>query len=564
LDYLTKQNQYEGSFLIHKREVDVEARTLTLVEARGGRLTFNAVLDIQARQDEVTEMTVQLRSWSGGKVQLEAPGISARPAPGSGEASPTWVISVPPGSGRYEVRLSGSQPMKPGLEVPMPEVRVTGATRLQQWVAVAGRELRTDEFHDLQAVADPPAALRWWPAEAERVRRAGTAWEVGGKNWHVNLLPRNALGSARSVQVFLCDRAATVVDGRRWIHQASYWLYHEAGRDLTLTLPDRSSVLAAAIDDTEVTPMQPEPNRLWLPLSGAAGVHHLRLSWMFEDGAESFERPRLQALALDGVGEFPTLWTVRTPNGYQMASAFSEAETSSAAAHELRRAEAQLQLCTLLAERMPSNGAEALRPRLLAAQERFYRACHRARFQADMTSGLERQLQELLGRNRQMAQDHGLEALRSQVEKEVRDHPAVPSPDLARGRAPGELLPQPGTATYWLTLLPSSAPQLMLADLHREQTRQATFASWLLAGVLLGVWILSLSAAAAWIRFFWPEQMAGLGVLGAALFGLNWVSIFLVLLGVIGRLLVASGWLMRWLQRAKRAPAVEGGGLVAP
>jgi hypothetical protein len=322
-------------------------------------------------------------------------------------------------------------------------------------------------------------------------------------------------------------------------------------------------VLATAIDGAEVTPLQPDPNRLWLPLSGAAGVHHLRLAWTFDDD-EPFERPRLESLKMEGVDEFPTLWTVRTPDGYQMASASPDAEPSSAAVHELRRAEAQLQMCTLLAERIPTSGAEAVRPQLLATQERFYRACHLARFEADTTPSVERQRQDLLSRNRLLAQEHGLEALRSQVEKDVRDHPAVPGPGTDRRRARGEVLPQPGTATYWLTSLPSATPHLMLVDLHDQRTRRATFESGLFAGILLGGWILSFFATAvARIRFFWPEQMAGLGIVSAGFFGLNWVSIFLVLVGVTGRFLVLSGWFLRWLQRTKPAPAVEGGGLVS-
>jgi hypothetical protein len=213
---------------------------------------------------------------------------------------------------------------------------------------------------------------------------------------------------------------------------------------------------------------------------------------------------------------------------------------------------------------MPSSGAEAVRPRLLAAQERFYRTCHLARFQTDAAPALENQRQELLSRNRQLAQAHGLDALRSQVEKEVSDHPAVPGPGMDRGRARGELLPQPGTATYWLTPLPSSIPQLTLVDLHGQQTRRAALESWLLVGALLGGWFLSFFAGVvARIKFFWPEQMAGLGILGWGLFGLNWVSIFLVLVGISGRLLILGGGLIRRLQRAKPAPAPEGSGLVS-
>jgi hypothetical protein len=568
LNYVTSRSSYEGTFLVHKREAGCEVQMLMLAEVVERYLTFHAVLDFQARPDEVPALTVQLRQWSGGKVRLEAFGTTYKPEPTAEETTQTWVIPVPPNSaGRYQVRLSGSQPLKPAMEIPMPEVSVAGVSRWKQWIAVAGRELRTAESRGLRAVAQPLPALRSWPAEAERVRRAGAAWEVQAKNWHLNLLPPTAAGSVPPVQVFLCDRSAAVVDGRRWIHQAAYWLYHEAGRDLTLILPERTRVLAVALDGAEVVPLQPEPNRLWLPLSGSAGIHHLRLSWVFDDGAEPFERPHLEGLKLEGGSEFPTLWTVRTPSGYQLTSSLAVAETSSAAAHELHRAETQLQLSTLLAERMRGSGDEAARLQLLAAQERFYRACHFARYQTDATPALESQRKELLGQNRQLAQTHGFDALRSQAEQQVHDQPAgsetVPGADrLARTR--GDLLPKQGIATYWLVPTPDAALPLTLVDLNERQTRQAVFASWLLAGTLLGGWVLSFfTRVVAWIKFFWPEQMASLGLVAWGIFGLNWVSIFLILVGIGGRFFVLTEGVIRRLHRAKPAQAAEGSGLVA-
>jgi hypothetical protein len=213
---------------------------------------------------------------------------------------------------------------------------------------------------------------------------------------------------------------------------------------------------------------------------------------------------------------------------------------------------------------MPSSGAEAARPRLILAQEHFYRACHIARYQSAAIPALENQRKELLSRNRQLAQAHGFESLRAQAEQQVSDHPAVPGPAQDRGRARGELLPQPGTATYWLTALPSSVPPLTLVDLHAQQTRRAAFESWLLAGALLGGWFLSFFAGAmACIKLFWPEQIAGLGLVVGSFFGLNWLSIFLVVVGLSGRLLMLSGWLMHRLQRAQPAPAAESGGLIS-
>src|SRR5262249_42718512 len=159
--------------------------------------------------------------------------------------------------------------------------------------------------------------------------------------------------------------------------------YHEANTDVTVRLPSRAELLAAAVDDAAITPLQPVPGRLWVPLPGRAGSRRLRLRWRFRD-EEGLERPRLQAPHIEGVEEGTMLWTVHAPAGYQLASNGASLSQpvhrptlASAPGNEVRRAAGQYQLSTILADK-PWTGDSAALASLAEAQRRFYRACRYA------------------------------------------------------------------------------------------------------------------------------------------------------------------------------------------
>jgi hypothetical protein len=110
--------------------------------------------------------------------------------------------------------------------------------------------------------------------------------------------------AARPVQVLLDEQSAAVLDGRRWIHQVVFWLYHEAGSELLVHLPPGARFLRMTLDGSEVAPLQMEPEQFWLPLTGA-GLRNLRLSWDFAENREALERPNLHRPWLDDVVYVP-------------------------------------------------------------------------------------------------------------------------------------------------------------------------------------------------------------------------------------------------------------------
>jgi hypothetical protein len=122
-------------------------------------------------------------------------------------------------------------------------------------------------------------------------------------------------------------------------------------------------------------------------------------------------------------------------------------------------------------------------------------------------------------------------------------------------------LPEYGTPTYWQAATQTPAPTIRLLRLQEEGCRK----SWLLSAafvlLLFATWLISLSrTAVALVQSFWPEQIVLLGCVVWMWSGAVWISLGLVLMGLIGRL----AWLTRWLatrfRPAKPAPAAEPGG----
>ena len=55
------------------------------------------------------------------------------------------------------------------------------------------------------------------------------------------------------VRVFLTEHAAGMSDSRHWLHRGTYWIYHAAGTDLSVSLP-RGAVFSRATLDGVETP----------------------------------------------------------------------------------------------------------------------------------------------------------------------------------------------------------------------------------------------------------------------------------------------------------------------
>ncbi len=251
-------------------------------------------------------------------------------------------------------------------------------------------------------------------------------------------LDSTSRGRPSRLRCRLPHRAAitVLVDDRRWGHVAVYWLYHEAGTDLSVKLPPEASVVSVSVDGTAVTPLQSSANSLWIPLPGIAGARRVRLRWEYPEG-ETWTRPRLQVPVIEQAGarEGVVLWTIRIPTGYEGVLPPKENRAvlrpSSLAAFGLARAEAQYRLSLALAEASQS-GAPLSADAFRSTQQRFFTALRHAEYERhlgpagaadDSLAGqtFDDWLQDLQKKNRQLGQTFKVvEPLQTEAEKLAR------------------------------------------------------------------------------------------------------------------------------------------------
>ncbi|MBY0522421.1 MAG: hypothetical protein K2R98_03445 [Gemmataceae bacterium] len=571
--YTSDQESYGASFQTRAAGTTTDCRLLTFAEVRNRQLSFVTTVECQVNSGELRHLTIAVRNWEGGDVQLDAGSVIRRREHRVGSSGRAWVLELQPGvTKRYQLTLSSTLPLGSSPEIYLPDVRVENvggaAVRMDRWLAVAGPELAAEAISGLMTASNAPDAIRAWPRDAERLRRAGgAAWHVLSDDWRLRLRPRSAATRPSPVQVLLTEHAMAVADGRRWIHQATYWLYHEAGTDLSVTLPTGASVLAVAIDGVGVPPLEPGTERLWLPLSGGAGGRAIRLTWAFAEGREPVFAPILGGPRLEGVAEGPVVWTVQVPPGYQLGrGARNDPDTSSAAGMDLWRAAAQLRLAIKLIERSREEGEPLPLAQLNGVRDRFDRLCR----QAEYRLGLPGPTQRGTGPEGQSL-TAWLPGLRSEYNAlEQTNLIERPSGSEARpaGRAEsGSLSPFPfvlspferGQPAHWQSADGGAAPKLTLIGIETSQTRHTLGLSAVFLVLLLAVWILSHFFRAA----AWPEQVALLGCLGSLLFGsiLGTAFLLLPIIAVVARLVCLGQWIHAWWKTRPALPvavAVEG------
>jgi hypothetical protein len=574
LNYTAQGSDYGGSFRTLPDAGRALAGILTFVEVRERQLTYTALVDYAVPERGPRSFTLRLRHWDGGEVRLEAPDAVRRDEPTQDPTERTWALQLKPGvSGRPLLRLTGSVPLENAGDFRVPDVRLEGVPSPERWLAVAGPDLLVEEARGLAVLPEGAPALGRWPAAADRLRRAGgSAWRVAETDWSLRVRARGAAAGAGPTQVFLAERAAAIRDGQHWMHQITYWLYHEAGADLSLVLPDAADILAVTVDGAEVTPLQAAPDRLWLPLPGRSGVRVVAVRWLFTPGTEDVAAPRLALPRLEGLANPPALWTVHVPAGWELDRPAPDARSASAAGQALRRAAAYLRLSAALAPRARERQGDVA-SQLQAVQEGFYRSGRVAEYllgHAGTDAGpkgesLSQWLHELRAQNRQLAESQHFEKTRAEAEQQAH---ACPSPladvEALVSRPAGErggALSAQGTPQYWQAAGDVGPPFVHLTATAQQQVWGAWLGSgWLV--VLLGLaWALAYSPRwLAWVQALWPEQVACCGLLLHYLEGPLPAAVGLVALAAIARLYYLVRWAaVRWPRHpAKGMPPVAG------
>jgi hypothetical protein len=407
--------------------------------------------------------------------------------------------------------------------------------------------VRPETTAGLVPVKDVPAELQAWPAEAARVRKEGTAWRVGKEGHSLRLLARPS--GAAAVRVLYAEQEAALTDLRRWVHQATYWLYAGGAAEPRLTLPRGARLLGVAVDGVPVAARPQEDGQLAVPLPGGEGPRVLRLRWAFEAGTEPLGAPRLDAPRFTDLSEPPSVWRVDVPAGYRLGRPRRTADRAhpvGPAAAELARAEGQLRLAALLAERLHATPSEAVAAQLATAHRLCAAHCRQAAI--------------LLASGAGQGTGPGGKGLGEWLQDLRRRLPGAEKPD-GETKAPAvDLattpaffdLPVRGLPSYWYGSGPGQAPPVALVGVAEDRWRESASATELLLIVLAAVWVLAyLPRVQRWLWWLLPEQVVLLGWLGTQAFGLSPLGVVLILGGVCARLGFVCVWIQNRLRRAR-------------
>ena len=543
------RTDYGGSWRVHTGQAAV--RVYTVAGMRDRKLVFTAVVECQPARGDVQALSVRVRDWAG-EVRLEAPPTVRLRERRRGPDDRVWTLEQDPGvPGSLRVRLYGEQPAATAGAAAMPDVSVPGAGRVERWLGVAGPELTGAGASGLVPSA-APAGLDL-PPEARRFAKGiGSIWRIESPEWRLNLAPADAASPEAPVAVYLAEYRASAAGGR-WLHEAVYWLGHEANTDLNLTFPSDAEVLSVAVDGGETAPLQSEARRLWLPLTGRPAVCRVRVRWRYT--AEDPARPDLAQPTLQGARDGPAVWTVFAPPSWQPDGAAGptvlEPGLVQAAALSWQRAEAQYRLSVALA-RQP--GAEA-DPALVEAQRRFYAACLRARRMLDASPtgsaaawpkgrAPDEALDDLLKKNKDLAGGRHFEAVR----KEAESRASAGGPEREADEPPP--WPEEGRPLYARADAGGAAPELALTPVGAGRSEATRARSWAWLGLLGLIGMLAMwPFAASRLRWFWPEQIALVGLTGWWAAGATVTVLCLLLLAVGCRLFVVLGAVGRFMRR---------------
>jgi len=562
--YQAQESQYGGSVVVQAGPAggaaSVPVQVLTLVEVVDRQLTFSAVVVQRLRQGEGRSVQIRLRDWAGPSVEVKVAGLPATAIRERRLAANdrVWTVDLPPGAARlFPIALRGQMPLAGArLGVWMPDVSVLGVPRQDHWLALGGKELIGSAGPGLVEIADlARASETWrqsgaaeaWPGEVERLRKSGgTVWQATGPDWRLPLLPRlDQVVEAQPLRVFLSEHSAAVVDGRHWVHEVGYWIQQQAGTDLNVALPAPATLLAVSLDGVEVTPLQPEPRRVWLPLAGPGGVRQVRLRFRYEGAAEQLDRPLLAQPRLEGAVTGPAIWDLHVPPGFSLKEAVTSTVglkegRARAATLALYRAAAQARICAALAE--PSLGGNTEEQRGAAAA-RLALDCRLAEQDLElagnnMETGPDGQtLMEWLGQLKVQAQrESRVEDRGSRIEKQ--------SSILDPRSSTLDLTGLAGVPYHGYSGSGKESPQVQLVSVQSQRTRVALLASGEWLGLLAVGWVVTLLPfLPAWARLLWPEQLLVLAGLSWYLGGLWWTPLVLAALWVLSRAIKAALWL---------------------
>src|SRR5262249_12682086 len=155
--------------------------------------------------------------------------------------------------------------------------------------------------------------------------------------------------------------------------------------------------------------------------------------------------------------------------------------------------------------------------------------------------------------NQQLARAHGFEALQNEAHRQARAVPPVDDTG-ATTLLPSAALPERGIPLLWQGGSDARPPPTLHAPPAGHPLRALGGSLLLLVLVFAALGIASSPRLLPQVYALWPEELVALGVLGWLAGGLNVVVLFLVVLGVCGRLISLGWWMLALLHRPVPPP----------
>ena len=175
-------------------------------------------------------------------------------------------------------------------------------------------------------------------------------------------------------------------------------------------------------------------------------------------------------------------------------------------------------------------------------------------------------LEELLSQNKQLAQGHHFEQIRTLAESQATvffRSPEAISRDRANRSQGTDFFCQEwaeqGTPSYWEAGASDGMPQIQLIALEVQQTQRAFGLTGLILVLFLIAWTLPhFPRLVAWMRTLWPEELISFVLLGMLVYHPNLGFWLIVLFGILARLIYTTAWGLAILHRRMPVTASPG------
>lgn len=363
--------RFQASFRVEMIRPKPSINVLTFTECPERQFHFSSYLDVNIPDGELRDVTIQMLEGSADQLHFDLPAGWQRREILRDSMLRTWVFSAPDGIyGRHRIKISGILRASIGDQLLLPRLRILTPANVQEWIAVAGRDFHVDTPAGYSLVGDIAKVPPIWPAELERVRRAGKIWKVERGDDSLRIRFRAVSADAAPVRILLADRYASFVQGHGWKHQMTYWLKPGNQTQIRVAVPASLNELIADLDGHSVA-VKRETDHLSIPLDGIATVRRIDFHWSIHATDESIEQPSLACPSIENATAGVRLWTVEVPRGMKRTATEVADFGADSSDLDLERARANLEICKLIAEQIQTTPSDALKRQLMNSQLQF-------------------------------------------------------------------------------------------------------------------------------------------------------------------------------------------------